>query len=260
MLYTLVGNGNPNKKEVMSTLDSLLVADLQLRADEDFWMILVGPSEEQSAAYTAVVDWVIRNDIPFEYVHGDGGELPEWAESAYHIHYTKDSFRFSVKVTRGRPAEGEDRAMLLLAEEVEPEPSIVELLERAHEFDIPVYHLGGQMVQIVLEEDEPAQSLERPSPEEFSLKKSSDDDIEYTKEDLEGLTRDELKSLVQSRGVVPRDMRSKDALIDALMNGVQESVQEVEPQPEASFFLLVIDSDGKTEMRPLSAKQAALVA
>lgn len=265
MLYTLIGNGNPNKKEVTATLNSLLEADLQLRPDEDFWMIFVDPMEEPSDAYSAAVDWALRRDISFEYVY-DGMAYPDWAEEADHLHSVKDPLRFSVKVTRGRPAEGEGKAILLLSDDVdksiEEHPGLIDVIENSTKYDIPVLHLGGQMVQILLE-DEPSPTLERPSPEEFSLKKEApreEPELDFTREDLESLTRDELKSLVQSRNVVPRDMRSKDALIDAIMGSAPSPTQEDTPASPASFFLLIIDPDGKTEMRPLSAKQAALVA
>lgn len=276
MLYTLIGNGNANKKEVISTLNSLR------DAAEDFWMALVDPSEELSEANKAVTEWVNKRKIPFEYVSSNEGDsFPDWVSDAEYVHLVKNPTAFTVKLTRVRPQEGEDRAVLVLSDDLDNDEVLLSAIEKFIDVGIPVYDLGGQMVEITLEEvpeDEViSQPLETPTAEDFQIKGDtpSDDDIEFTREDLMELNVTELKAMVQSLGVVPRDMRSKDSMIDALMGDasvtleevasatlVQEPVQEYDTKsstPVGRFYLVKINADGKAEMRLLTAKQAALV-
>jgi hypothetical protein len=280
MLYTLIGNGNANKKEVLSSLASLSDA---VEEDEDFWMIFVDGDQEMSDTYKDIVQWSIKNSVPFEYVTSDSGDLaiPEWTDKADYCHFVKSPTAFTVKLTRVRPQPDEDRAVLILSDDLDNDEEVLSAIEKFIDLGIPVYDLGGQMVEITFEEvPEDAvisQPLETPTAEDFQIKvdTSSDDDIEFTREDLMELNVTELKAMVQSLGVVPRDMRSKDSMIDALMGDspsspveVDEPVVEETPDkmydtksstPVGRFYLVKINADGQAEMRLLTAKQAALV-
>jgi hypothetical protein len=280
MLYTLIGNGNANKKEVLSSLASLSDA---VEEDEDFWMIFVDGDQEMSDTYKDIVQWTIKNSVPFEYVTSDSGDLaiPEWTDKADYCHFVKSPTAFTVKLTRVRPQPDEDRAVLILSDDLDNDEEVLSAIEKFIDLGIPVYDLGGQMVEITFEEvPEDAvisQPLETPTAEDFQIKvdTSSDDDIEFTREDLMELNVTELKAMVQSLGVVPRDMRSKDSMIDALMGDspsspveVDEPVVEETPDkmydtksstPVGRFYLVKINADGQAEMRLLTAKQAALV-
>jgi hypothetical protein len=171
--------------------------------------------------------------------------------------------------------------VLILSDDLDNDEEVLSAIEKFIDLGIPVYDLGGQMVEITFEEvPEDAvisQPLETPTAEDFQIKvdTSSDDDIEFTREDLMELNVTELKAMVQSLGVVPRDMRSKDSMIDALMGDspsspveVDEPVVEETPDkmydtksstPVGRFYLVKINADGQAEMRLLTAKQAALV-
>ena len=280
MLYTLIGNGNANKKEVISSLNSLLEAVMQLNADEDFGLILSEvfiPSE----TLEHVIKWIQKHEIYYESVLlPEGGMMRGFYEQAAETYtYSKPMFK-AVQVTPARKAKGEDCAVLILSDDLESDEEMLIAVERAIETGMPVYDLGNQMVEITFEEvpeDEVVSSpLETPTAEDFYINvQTAEEDIEFTREDLTELNMVELKALVQSHGVVPRDMRSKESMIDALMGIasvtleevasatlVQEPVQEYDTKssiPVGRFYLVKIDADGKAEMRLLTAKQAALV-
>lgn len=279
MLYTLIGNGNANKKEVLSSLNSLYEA---VGEDEDFWMIFVDGDQEISDTYKDIVQWSIKNSVPFEYVTSDSGdlEIPEWTDKADYCHFVKSPTAFTVKLTRVRPQPDEERAVLILSDDLDNDEEVLSAIEKFIDLDIPVYDLGNQMVEITFEEvpeDETISTpLETPTAEDFYIDvQTPEEDIEFTREDLAELNMVELKAMVHSRGVVPRDLRSKDSMIDALMGTVsdtpeevveevlvQEPVQEYDTKsstPVGRFYLVKIDADGKAEMRLLTAKQAALV-
>lgn len=265
MLYTLIGNGNCNKKEVISSLTSLLDA---AGGAESFALIL--PEEHMpSETLQEVFKWVKKEGVYYESVISadEGGMARGFYEQAEEVYQSKRPLDRAIKLTPARKAPDEDCALLVLSDDIEEDDGVLYAISKAIDMDIPVYDLGGQMVQIIVEEEQEETPLKHPEPEEFVLPHNQEDEdsaVEFTRSDLEGLTRDELKSLVQSRGVVPKDMRSKDSLIDALMGAserpVQESVQEEVASDSRSFYLLVISATGETEMRPLSAEQAALVA
>lgn len=276
MLYTLIGNGNPNKKEVLSTLNSLMEA---AGGVESFGLIFPEVNDP-SQTLEAVTSWVQAERVYYESVleaGSEGGLNRGFYESADEVYTAKRPLDRAIKLGPARKAPDEECAILIMSDDIDNDNDVLYAINKAIDLDIPVYDLGGQMVQIVLEEDvseadvEPV--LEHPAPEEFVLPHSSmdeDHELEFTRTDLEELTRDELKSLVQSKGVVPRDMRSKEALIDALMKTVSTE-EEKEPSAEEpvvekeedvqgpSYFLLIINPDGEAEMRPLTAEQAALV-
>jgi hypothetical protein len=280
MLYTLIGNGNANKKEVLSSLSSLSDA---VEEDEDFWMIFVDGDQDMSDTYKDIVQWSIKNSVPFEYVTSDSGDLaiPEWTDKADYCHFVKSPTAFTVKLTRVRPQPDEERAVLILSDDLDSDEEVLSAIEKFIDLGIPVYDLGNQMVEItfeeVPEEETIAEPLETPTAEDFyiNIESSNEDEIDFTREDLMELNLTELKTMVQSRGLVPRDMRSKDSMIDVLMGTVpvtpeevaesvlvQEPVQEYDTKsstPVGRFYLVKIDADGKAEMRLLTAKQAALV-
>lgn len=272
MLYTLIGNGNANKKEVISSLNSLR------DADDDFGLIIaeVGFPNE---TLEHILNWVGKNEIYYESVLlPEGGIMRDFHERASETYTSPKPMLKAVQVTPARKAEGEDCAVLILSDDLESDEYLLAAVEKAVEIGMPVYDLGNQMVEIAFEEvpeDEViSTTLETPTAEDFyiNVQDSVDDSlIEFTREDLNQLNMVELKTMVQSLGVVPRDMRSKESMIDALMGTVPVTLEEVaaavpvqeydtkSSTPVGRFYLVKIDADGKAEMRLLTAKQAALV-
>lgn len=280
MLYTLIGNGNANTKEVISSLNSLLEAVMQSKTDEDFGLIL---AEEGTPSETLehIIKWIQKNEIYYEAVLlSDPGMSRGFYENASETYTSPKPLFKAVHVTPARKAKNEECAVLILSDDLEEDESLLIAVEQAIETGMPVYDLGNQMVEITFEEvpeDETISTpLETPTAEDFYIDvQTPEEDIEFTREDLAELNMVELKAMVQSRGVIPRDMRSKDSMIDALMGTVsvtpeevasavlvQEPVQEYDTKsstPVGRFYLVKIDADGKAEMRLLTAKQAALV-
>ena len=292
MLYTLIGNGNANKKEVVSSLQSLY--DAATEGGDEFWMILT-EEEEPSDTLKSVYEWVDKSNIYYEAVVGENSEgaFPK----ADDVHKAKRPVSIALRLTPVRVQEGEGFAVLVLSDDMDSDEDVLFAISRAIDNHIPVYDLGGQMVELSLEDEEEnapvATTLETPSSEDFVIAhdpaKEDHEEMELTRDDLEGLTRDELKSLVTSRGLTPRDMRSKDAMIDVILEGntetepepVQEDPEVVQDIPEVvpsdpepvvieedkfelalegkTYYLLEIDADGAAEMQPLTAKQAQIL-
>jgi hypothetical protein len=263
MLYTLIGNGNPNRKEVVATLSSLKEAVELRESGEDFWMIFTDPGEELSEAHSDIIQWATKNNVSFEYITSSEDNLPEWVDAADYRHLVKNPLRFSVKVTEARPAEGEQRAILALYEDVDGDPELLWVLERANSMGIPVHHLGGQMVQLEIEDEiEEPHQLSTPEPIH------RDEELIPSREDLESLTLVELKSLVDEYSVVPQDMRSKESIISALLgttNPVQshtEVIPETVEEPEdedVRYYLTTIYPDGSAVMIPVTQDQATSI-
>jgi hypothetical protein len=275
MLYTLIGNGNANKKEVISSLNSLR------DAADDFGLI-IAEEEFPSDTLEHILGWVEKNEIYYEAVLHPDGDMTQgllYAQAA-ETYTSRKTLLKAVQITPARKGEGEDCAVLILSDDLENDESVLAAVERAIETGMPVYDLGNQMVEItfeeVPEEETVSEPLETPTFEDFHIDiQIPEEDIEFTREDLAELNMVELKAMVQSRGVIPRDMRSKDSMIDALMGTasvmleevasatlVQEPVQEYDTKsstPVGKFYLVKIDADGKAEMRFLPAEKAALV-
>jgi hypothetical protein len=264
MLYTLIGNGNANRKEVVETLKSLKSAvELQDLGDE-FWIMFTQPDTYQDAlsdAHSDVVQWAVKNNVPFEYVYCEPDFFPEWAETADEVHFVKNVLPSSMKLTLARPHEDEERAVLVLSDDIDSDDNLLAAVEFCISKDIPVYDLGNQMIRLTFEEVEETDARVEEGEQE--------DDMEFTQEMLMELNIVELRSLVNARRIIPRDMRSKDSLIEALLGNSEEPIA-IEQEPatvpsvqntdiEKVFYLTVIDADGSAEMLPLTAKQAQLV-
>jgi hypothetical protein len=260
MLYTLIGNGNANRKEVVETLKSLKSAVEQSGLGDEFWLMFTQQSEDLSDTHSDVVQWSIKNNIPFEYVYRDNDSLPEWAVAADELHLVKSVLPAAMKLTLARPHEDEGKAVLVLSDDIDSDDELLAAVEFCISKNIPVYDLGNQMIRLTFEEvEETVTPVEEPE----------EDDMEFTQDMLMDLNIVELRSLVNARRLVPRDMRSKDSLIEALLGNSEEPIAiEAEPATvpvvektgvEKVFYLTVIDADGSAEMLPLTAKQAQLV-
>jgi hypothetical protein len=81
--------------------------------------------------------------------------------------------------------------------------------------------------------------LETPSAEDFTLPDENGAAVTpptYTRYDLEDLTRDELKSLVKTVGVINCDLRSKPSMIDALLKHQEGGAEPEEPGARLDAF------------------------
>jgi hypothetical protein len=263
MLYTLIGNGNANRKEVVETLKSLKSAVEQSGLGDEFWLMFTQPHPYQdnlSDAHGDVIQWSVKNNVPFEYVYHEPDFFPEWADAADEVHLVKSVLPAAMKLTLARPHEDEDKAVLVLSDDIDSDDELLAAVEFCISKDIPVYDLGNQMIRLTFEEvEETVTPVEEPE----------EDDMEFTQDMLMDLNIVELRSLVNARRLVPRDMRSKDSLIEALLGNSEKPIA-IEEEPatvpvvektgvEKVFYLTVIDADGSAEMLPLTAKQAQLV-
>lgn len=261
MLYTLIGNGNANRKEVVETLKSLRDAVELLDRGDSLWMMFTQQTEDLSDAHSDVIKWALKDNVPFEYVYSDADSFPEWAETADEVHSVKNVLPSAMKLTLARPHEDENKVVLVLSDDIDSDDNLLAAVEFCISKDIPVYDLGNQMIRLTFEEVEETDARVEEGEQE--------DDMEFTQEMLMELNIVELRSLVNARRIIPRDMRSKDSLIEALLGNSEEPIA-IEQEPatvpsvqntdiEKVFYLTVIDADGSAEMLPLTAKQAQLV-
>jgi hypothetical protein len=273
MLYTLIGNGNPNRKEVVESLRSLHSA---VPDDEEMWMVFVH-QEKLSDAHSDAVQWALKAGIPFEYVlPADIKEFDEWVEAADHVHWSKSPVSFAMKLTNSRPEEGEGRAVLVMSDDIDEDVDLLNAVTFCLDNDIPAYDLGGQMAQLSFEEVMVEVDEGREAPVVPEAVPS-----EWSRDDLQELTLVELKSIVNDHGLVPRDMRSKDSLIDSILGESVEVEPTEEPFEEVTieevveavkahkssplvssdrlYFITVIDTDGTTKMFPIEAIDALML-
>lgn len=265
MLYTLIGNGTPNKRETLASLDSL--AEAAIAKDGDFWMLLV--DEESSDTKQAIVNWLDNKSYYYEIVATAEDEAQLLGEYAHvgTLHHARRPVQRALSITPARAAVDEPYAVLVMSDNLDEDESCLLAVSHCVDNGIPVFDLAGQMTPLTVEEEEPPPA---PTPVD-------QDPLEVTKEDLAALTRDELKSLVTARGLVNQvsDMRSKDAMIAVLL-GVPEApsepeqgeVQEIAPEPSESllepseepvevfYFLLAVRGPEDYDMAPVNAKQA----
>lgn len=281
MIYLIAGNGNANKKEVLLTLDSL-----RSRHEEEFALLFV---EEGTPSVTmlAICEWVTKNAIWHEAVVTT--ENDSFYNSADEVYIAKRPLDRALKVAPARCQPGEKWALLVLSDNIDEDEQVLYAISRAIEAGAPVYDLGGQMTQITLEEEEEEDFplLEMPTVDDFVLPQAAPEketeDMDLTYNDLKDLTVAELKSLASSRSVYPRDLRSKDSIIAALLEIPEEvapalaaaveeeedeapKLQEVAERAKVEkridnssdlFYLVTVHADGSAEMRQLPAEQAA---
>jgi len=280
MMYLIAGNGNANKKEVLLTLDSL--------HEEDTAFLFV-EEETPSLTMLAICEWVTKNGIWHEAVVT--GENDSFYNSADEVYTAKRPLDRALKVAPARCQPGEKWALLILSDNIDDDEQVLYAISRAIEAGAPVYDLGGQMTQITLEEEEEAfPLLEMPTADDFVLPQAAPEEkaeeIMLKYDDLKDLTVAELKSLATTRKVYPRDLRSKESIIEAILQyrdtPYEEAVQQywdipyaedVAPKLQAAaeeakvekridnaldmFYLVTIRADGSAAMRQITANQAA---
>jgi hypothetical protein len=249
MLYTLAGNGDANRKEVLATLESLLSAT---QPDDEFWMALV-VEENPSKTTLEIIKFLNSWNVYFEVIADKVIDVPEAYSSAQEVHRGNDRFRLAMNFAERRVQPPEGSAILIMDDDLEENDYLMNLVSGACDIGIPVYELGGQMVQIILEDS--ITDLVEPTLKEITPDKAPSEDIMFSRPDLEELTLNELKVLVNSMDLVPRDMRSKDSLIDAILAGTSSVETTVEEPPaqvdNRKYYLMVLDEDGSVTVSPI---------
>lgn len=283
MLYALIGNGNPNRKEVIASLSNLREGVYQRSEEEEFWLLLVDYNKSDlSDACSDIVQWSVKKGVPFEAFNSlDGEDYLEWQESADSIYKSTHPTEDALKMVKSiRDAGQEDAAVLLVFDDVYEDETAMDVAWQCSLLDIPVFDLGGQMTQleieVVSEDDE-----ESPTEELNNLPVEEDSElIELSRTELEALTLTELKAIVNDSGIVPRDMRSKESLIQAILReeepasiekmtieSIKEMVENTEVEVEADkaevsdkattkYWLSFIGVDGELKSVPVNSEDA----
>lgn len=283
MLYTLIGNGNPNKKEVIATLQSLYEA-----AEGDFWMVLVIP-DDPSNIYTGVRTWLDHNMIDYELVFSAeaAGEFAALWPHAQETYVAKRPTARALALSAGRVDAGEKWALLVMSDDLDNDEDALFAINACIDNGVEVFALAGQMTPLTIENEygieiDPADNVPQadvvhtPDPavvEALKLAERVQESplMDLTREDLESLTRDELRSLAAERGVTPKDGRLKDSIIEALL--LTETAEENKPRRVVStspsrnekmtgwrYVLVSIAPDGVVQAESLSDEQYSLLA
>lgn len=277
MLYALIGNGNPNRKEVIASLESLRDGVYQRSEEEEFWLLLIDFNRQDlSETCSDVVSWAMKKNVPFEVYNNLSREVvPEWQEGADAVYKANDPRSPALTMVQSiRDNSPEDVAVLVISDDVYEDEDAMDLVMECNGMGIPVFDLGGQMTQLeveVVSEDEP--EVEEPvSNEEV-------ESVEMSKEDLESLTLTELKAIVNDNGIIPRDMRSKESLIQAILREEdpeiptpapvkheeevpavrwldEEAPAEPEVKPVTKYWLSFIGIDGELKSVPVNSDDA----
>lgn len=284
MLYTLIGNGNPNKKEVIATLQSLYEADPM----QDFWMVLV-PGEIPPPIFTSIRTWLDHNMVDYEVV------LPNTVEDgdatwphAQEIYGAKRPTARALALSASRVEADEKWALLVMSDDLDNDEDALFAINACIDNGVEVFDLAGQMTPLTIENEhgveiDPADNVQSAKPDvvvehdpvvDEALKlaeRVQETPLDLTREDLEALTRDELRSLAADRGVTPKDGRLKDSIIEALLP--TETVKEDKPRRVVStsprsknekmtgwrYVLVSIAPDGDVQVDPLSDEQYSLL-
>lgn len=256
MLYTLIGNGNHNKREILASLDTLAAAAQE--QDGEFWMMLVD-RPDHSDTVRAIIDWLDRQSLYYEVVTDLPGGESVYGEYAHAgtIHSSRRAVPRALSITPARAAVDEQYAVLILSDNLDSDEQCLYAVAQCVDNQIPVFDLSGQMTPLTVEVEAP--------PGEESPVETPPPALDLTRNDLEALTRDELKSLVVSRGLkdAVTDMRSRDAMIDVLLGSpapVESAPEPValeeSPRPrEGNYFLITMRSSDDYSMLPLTSEQ-----
>jgi hypothetical protein len=259
MLYTLVGNGDANKKEVLATIESLASS---VHGYDDFWMVLCAESQP-SKTVTAIVQYLTDMGVYFEIIAESSDMIPAIYDAAQQIHVTNDLLKKIVVVSKKRVQPDEKSAILVMDDNLDENKFLMDVIFTATDADIPVYELGGQMVQIVLEgSDDPVieedLTVEEAEPiviEETIIEEQYEQEfLKFHRPDLEELTLNELKVLANSLNLVPRDIRSKESIIEAILSEEAPiAIEYVEPPvvDDNKYYLMILKPDGSITVNPV---------
>ena len=216
MLYVLSGKGSVPPKEISTVLGQLL-ANAERQAAEagleevDFWLAL-DPD-------------LISGDDPC------WRALDRWATEEGVYVAAADDLR---QVIAGTIGSGEPVAVLAVPSSPEftgeGDDDLLSLMSWATT-DVKFYDLSGQMYEIALSDDAPSSNgTGQLSPEAMEgvladlvggghILMDEEERIWpiYSRHELEAKGRDELKDIARNMGLIPRDWRSKDSIIDSVL-------------------------------------------
>jgi hypothetical protein len=257
--YTIIGNGNPNTKEVVKTLASL--------ANDDTRFVLVG-YEDPSPATKAILSWMGDR---FDYdlvVPAAFDLLDEYKDCARIITAKRPVARALAHSASETDSPTEEWCLLVMSHDIDHDEDALFAINACIDNGVEVFDLGGQMAPLTIEQDAPTvvEQIDPPQPvvEEADVLEAlklasqvSPDQLDgFTREELEELTRDELKSIVGARGLVPKDMRSKESLIEAIL-GVSTDTGTVPATKgtDRQYYLLTVFPDQSISMDSLTVEQ-----
>lgn len=264
MLYTLIGNGDANAKEVVSSLHSLHTAAEEQR--DEFWMLFVEEAQP-SATVAKVVAWAHQEGVYYEIVRSTDEALDTTIYTkAEEEHTSRRPLARAITLTPARVEINEGCAVLILSDDIDNDEGALFAITQANDLEIPVYDLGGQMTPLLTEEPEAtpeAVSVDVEPEPEVAPESEGEPDVVVAAAQLYPLTRDELADLTAAelRAVVRdheiedevSDMRSKEAMTTALLKhwGLVEPEREATKPEEDVEGDVVIGKDTGIVSKPI---------
>lgn len=265
MIYVIAGNGNPNKREVTKTLASLI-------EDKDVAFVLTA-YEDPSPATQAILSFLNNTGLYYLVTVPKGTALEDLQGTPYALASETIPAKRPIARALSLAAHDTDSAdewkLLVMSDDIDGDEEILYAISACVENGVDVFALGGQMTPLTFEEEDvPTEATPAPEPDPVSapvqeaLKLAETvsthlDDL--TREELEDLTRDELKSLAATKGVTPKDSRSKESIIDAIL-GVEgvPSLDDVnivfEDPGKVKCYLLMIEGE-EVSLLPITPEQ-----
>jgi hypothetical protein len=283
-LHIVLGNGEMTKREMTTTL-----SDLSDRAGEDnesFWFILQG-KPEPTTTDLAMLDWLHRNEVYYEVVTDDEDSLAEDYQPQK-VYAAKRLEAKIVNLLKTAPEDDESASVLCLFSDVEnPEAEedrwLNNLLNGVGEAGFKAYGMNDGMAEIELgggeAEPEPAAAPVKKAAKRAAAAPSRSAPQEYSRDELEALTLDEVKAIAAGQGIeLPARTRQATYIQDILNAQEGESASEharqivtesddeeviVSGEAEVtgitSTGMVIVMMNGTVTAMPVSSEQAAAI-
>lgn len=205
-MYVVFGDGEMAAADLKATLDDLENQAVQESAT--FWM-LVRATSEPTATDRALMAWLTSHECYFETIGPEANSAHEIYKGTQEKHPVKGVASKIVSLMREKPEDGETAHLLALYASDDPEAAedaelnaVVEAVLSAG-FEVLAFNDG--LAQISLVEGEGAEEAEEEAVQQQLPGLEDDDpsldDAWVTRENLEGLTPDEVKVIAARFGI-----------------------------------------------------------
>lgn len=234
-MYVVFGDGEMAAADLKATLDDLENQAVQESAT--FWM-LVRATSEPTATDRALMAWLTSHECYYETVGPEANSADKIYAGSQDKHPVKGVASKIVQLMREKPEDGETAHLLALYASDDPEAvedaelnAVVEAVLSAG-FEVLAFNDGLAQISLVegaeVEEEAVLQQLPGLEDDDPSL-----DDAWVTRENLEGLTSDEVKVIAARFGITLPPRTRAATYINAILD--RDKGEEV---PEAEVEMI----------------------
>lgn len=289
-MHVVLGDGDMTRKELTETLHDLW--DKANEASQTFWF-LVQAKPEPTDTDKNLMKWLATNEVYYETI-GDGSEVPDIYDGTQQRHTVKRLGPKVLSLMNEKPEDGEDADLLGLFVSDDPEDEadrwLIDVMQTVAEGGFPLFALNDGLMEVDLseeegpeEEPEPEEEEEAPAPAKKAAAKKAaapakkaaaakapaaedeeapEPEGDYTREDLEERSLDELKEIASTIGISLPPRTRMTTYIDAIL-GEGKETPTVEVAPEEAPVsvasgpaLLVVVFNGTVTTIPVSPERA----